>query len=832
MAIRIQPYSDGSGNVALPTRRMQGMSSAQMNSASAVGRSLQNFGQGVANFGQSLAKVEINRMQDEARVDVLNKTAQMQAEWLEFDDQLRRNPGLASQHGGPGTSHTQALQNWFDTRLQDDDMAPVNHFAEQMWAEQGIQLRSNITNQGIKFEAQQRIANVAAGIDNSLDTLEMSVYTNPELFEQAMQNWTTYTGPDGGIQVGAIDGPEIMGDTSVNPRYLNPTALSKISSAGQARLATAYLNGLVRDDPMRALQMIDGGALDEGRFYGMELSTLMTIRGRAFAAASVVNEASLTQLENNLAAHLSSRAAGGDGLPMFSQPETIEAAVMSAFGGPDVLSYFPQNQARAEAIISGLRSDLRVANTTGLILNSLRYASPDTISNFMRYATDVAANSDVTGTSITSNSLFGPPVGDNPLVALSQLPADEGAKVIDGVVSQLRTITAQRGTDPVGWATTHPSMTMLTNDMTQAGQTSIYSGTAPTTKEDFAIYARGLDTVYETSNQPANARPLLSTTTASGMVSSILAERNANVLVATIMNMQETYGEYFPRVWQQLVTQDDGLGSQYMFLATIGNSRGMEIYAQALINDTQTLEQYFPRNGQSYANVLDTSKTLWHGQNLTETLTGGLAERLPEASRIAEVIYRTVPLIMALEGLNEQDAFNAAYSRMFGDQSRISHLQGDHHNLLITTGLVDERGNALFGPNVEAGVTAMFSERRIMDGTLVSVLAEKYQGGTIVMPGSVDPIMQASLGIRTTQTLEEIFNTGQLVMNDDSTGFYLTVRNGQIGREPIMVNIPQANGTIRVEPLSIPLWYFNRPDWQWTQTHYSPFPIPENENPE
>lgn len=836
MAIRIQAYSDGSGNVTLPTKRLQGMSSAQMNSASAVGRSLQNFGQGVANFGQSLAKVEIKRMQDEARVDTLEKTAQIQAEYLEFDDRLRRNPGLANQYGGSGTSHTQALQNWFDGRLQDDDMSPVNHFAEQMWAEQSIQLRSNFTNNGIRFEAQQRIANVAASIDRSLDTMEMTVYTNPELFPQAMDNWNVYTNPgEPGVQVAPLGEDGIMaGERGVSPGYLSPDSLTKIGSAGRARLATAYLNGLVRDDPFRALTMIDNGELDEGRFYGMELSALMTIRGRAFAAASVVNEASLTQLENNLSAHLASRTAGGDGLPMFSQPETIEAAVISAFGGEDVLSYFPQNQARAEAIISGIRSDLRIANTTGLILNQLRYAEPSTINSFMRYAETVAKGSDVTAMTINGASLFGPSVdGESDVVtALTQLPADEGMRVIDGVVQQLRNTTTQRASDPVGWATTHPSMTVLTGDMTEGGQSSLFNGQAPTNPSDFAMYARALDTVYEVSGQPASARPLLSATTASGMVSNILAERNPSVLVATITNMQETYGEYFPRVWQQLVTQDDGLGSQYMFLATIGNSRGMEIYANALINDRTTLEQFFPMNGQSYSQALDASRASWQANNLLETLSGGMAERLPEAARIAEVIHRTVPLIMATEGVNQQDAYASAYQRLFGDQSRVTHLTGDRHNLLITTGLVDERGDGLFGPNVEVGAEMFFSERRIMDGTLTSVLAEKYQGGTLVIPGSMDSIMQASVGIRTTQLLELIMNDGQLAMNDDSTGFYITVPSGVLGREPISVNIPQDNGTVRTEFLSIPLWYFNRPDWQWTMTHYSPFPIPENESPE
>jgi hypothetical protein len=831
MAIRISPYSDGQGQLALPTRRMQGMSSAQMNSASAVGRSLQNFGQGMQNFGQSLAKVEIKRMQDEARVDVLNKTAQMQEEYLQFDDNERRNPS--------GRGHTSATQNWFDTRVADDDMAPVNHFAEQMWAEQQISLRSQFTNNAIKFEAQQRLAQVGTQIDASLDRLEMAVYTNPELFENTMNNWNTYTSPEGGVQVGAIDGPDIIagerGDTPVG--YLSPTALANINDAGKARLAGAYLNGLVRDDPLRALQLIDQGGLDDGNFYGMELNTLMSIRGRAFSAASVVNEAALTSLENNFAAHLASVGAGGNGLPMFSQPETIEATVMAAFGGDDVLSYFPQNRARAENIISGLRSDLRVATTTGSILNTLRFADPAASATFIRFADQVAMASTVTAADIDSSSLFGPTV-ENPaqaIAALRQLPADEAFKVINNVSAQLVNNAQLRATDPVGWITTNPATELLHSDISSQGRALIAQGRAPTDANDFKIYATSVDAAYEASGQPAGSRPLLSTAGASSMVNSILSERNPGVLVATITNMQETYGEYFPRVWQQLSTADDGLGAQYMFLATIGNSRGMELYANALINNQQSLESFFTgaNSGMSYSQALDSSKASWNSSGLMNTLTGGMPERIPEANAIAEVVHRTVPIIMATEGLNNSEAYNTAYNRLFGEQSRISQISSDRVNAMVTTDLEDERGNRMFPANVEIGGDMFFSSRRIMEGTIMSVLSEsQYRGGTLVVPGSMDPIMNASAGLRTTQLLELIMNEGQITANDDSTGFFVTVPTGSLGREPLKVNVPQADGSVQVRPLSIPLWYFNRPDWQWEQTHYSEFPIPENENPE
>ena len=832
MAIRISPYSDGSGQLALPTRRMQGMSSAQMNSASAVGRSLQNFGQGMQNFGQSLAKVEIKRMQDEARVDVLNKTAQMQEEYLKFDDNERRNPS--------GNGHTVATQNWFDGRIADEDMAPVNHFAEQMWAEQQISLRSQFTNNAIKFEAQQRLAQVGSQIDESLDRLEMAVYTNPELFETTMNNWNVYTNPEGGVQSGSLDGPDIIagerGDMPVG--YLSPTALANINDAGKARLAGAYLNGLVREDPLRALQIIDQGGLDDGKFYGMELSTLMSIRGRAYSAASVVNEAALTSLENNFAAHLASVGAGGNGLPMFSQPETIEATVMAAFGGEDVLAYFPQNQARAQNIIAGLRSDLRVATTTGSILNTLKFADPSASATFIRFADQVARASTVTPADLDSTSLFGPEI-DNPtqaITALRGLPADEAFRVINNVSSQLVSNAQLRATDPVGWITTNPATELLHSDISAEGRALIAQGRAPTDANDFKIYATALDAAYEASGQPAGSRLLLSTAGASSMVNSILSERNPAVLVATITNMQETYGEYFPRVWQQLSTADDGLGAQYMFLATIGNSRGMELYANALINNKENLESFFAsgaRSGMSYAQALDSSKASWSSVGLLNTLTGGMPERIPEANAIAEVIHRTVPIIMATEGLNNTEAYTTAYNRLFGEQSRISQISSDRVTAMITTDLEDERGNRMFPANVEIGADQFFSSRRIMEGTIMSVLSEsQYRGGTIVVPGSMDPIMNASTGIRTTQLLEQILNEGQITVNDDSTGFFVTVPTGSLGREPLKVNVPQPDGSVQVVPLSIPLWYFNRPDWQWEQTHYSEYPIPENENPE
>lgn len=821
MAIRIPTYSDGQGQVALPTRRLSGFSGQQISDLQAPGRAMQQLGQGMVNLGQSIAKVEIKRQQDEARVSVLENTASLQEEMMLRDEELRRNP-IA------GQTHTQSMQAWFDERVASEAYAPINHHAEQMWREQSIQMRSNMTQTAIRYEAQQRIAALGASLDRSVNSMARSVFLNPEGFQASMENWDRFTRGEAVGQVESFDefgNPVTIPAPEGNVGLLDPVALNRVGTRGRQAIADAYLSGMIRDNPLAALRMIDNGELDNGEFYGIGWERLLTLRTRAYSAASTVNEAALAGIERDLAAHVASLSAGGDGLPQFQDTATIEEAVIAAFGGQESLDYFPENQIRMNNVLETLGGQIRVARATGLITSQLSYAGPQEIALWSRAAQNVAAASDVT----SPTDLFGDQLPPSSVMGvLNRLPANEALQVVSSVNSQLAGIVQQRSTDPVGWAMSSPGY--------DAAHDGALAGAMPTDAQAFDAHVRALDAVYDRSNQPAGARPLLSTSAASQEISAILSARDPAVLVASIVNLQERTGDHFERVWQQLTTQESGLGAEYMFLATIGNTQGMELYARGLLMTPDVLRQSFGQSqttgGVTYDNVVGQSRQIFMSSGINMALHGGMSERIPETNAIMAVMERSVAAYMAARPATNdvQSAARAVQDLMFGPNSRLQLVSEPRLAAILPMGIQDENSTPINLNLVSTNAVMMFEDRRITEGMVQSAINERYtnQAATLVFPGSTDPTIDASVDLRANQFVELIMNQGSLVLNDDSTGFFLTVPGVLGSREPVRVAIPREDGTVRYENLTIPFYHFNRPTWQLQQTHYGTLtpPVP------
>lgn len=831
MAIRITPYSDSSGQLALPTRRLTGLTSQQVANFTAPARAMAELGDQIANVGSVVAKVEQKRQTDEARVNTLENTARIQEEIIQRDEELRRNPI-------PGRSHTQAMQAWFDERMAHEDYAPVNHVAAQMWREQGIQLRSTMSQSALRYEAQQRIAALGASLDRSVNSMSRSVFMNPELFEQTMQNWETHTGGGPGVQISSRASYDEFGNpvtqnfetSQGNVGLLDPVALQRVGTKGRQAIAEAYLSGLIRDNPLQALQILDGRADGPGNlragsdFYGMGWERMLQLRTRAYSAASAVNEAALAGIERELSAHVASLSAGGDGLPQFQDTEMITEAVLGAFGGQETVDYFPQNRTRMENILTGFASNVRVARATGLIVNQLSYQDPQQLAMWSRNAQRVAAGSDVT----TVEDMFGDSLSSMApatLQVISQLPADEALRVVQSVNQQIQGIAQQRATDPVGWAMSSPGYS--------ATHEGALAGAMPTDAAAFDAHVRALDAVYANSGQPAGMRPLLSQSAAATEIANITQARDPNLLVASIQGLRERTGQHFERVWRQLTTMENGLGAPYIFLAAIGNTAGMEAYAAGLLMTDAELRSGFAQSqtsgGVTYDMAIGGARQFFSTQQVREALHSGMSERLPEANEIMLVMERSVAAYMSLNpGVRDASAASrAVYQMMFGPNSRLSIATGADMSAILPAGGRDGAGNVMDLSLMQNNAAVIKGERRITEGVIANVLQTDYagQGASLIYPGSIDPVMQASTGIRYDQLMETIMAQGQFVLNDDSTGFFITVP-GRFGREPLMVSIPNQ----APRQLSIPFEMLNRPGWQLEQTHWSPLappPAPE-----
>lgn len=782
---RIPVYSDGMGQVALPTRRLNKMSGADIQAMAAPGEALARVGEQLAQTGQNIfntqLKIEEKRQRDDARIWVLNNRAKLTEESSIYGEELKKDIDSSIYEKDPTAdgkvspdSYTSRYRTWFDEKL--GTYTPPNKIAEQMWREETITMRSRLVQKGIEYEANERLLAIGRQLDSSLATMAGSVQMDPGTVHTQIAAWDYYLDTTDDPKTGTREG---VGGT------LAPGSLEKLRMQGKASIAKSGLVGLIQEDPLTALKIIDNRSWDKGNMYGLDPDSLSTLRDKAFRAASTINEANLAELSSRADEHIASLSQGGDGLREFSSIDSAMQQFYRAFGGEDVVNYFPTNRNRLDVMFREFESNVRVARASGIVVTKLSYAPVSDLLSFQRKAQDIGKGGAITPADVASlGAAYN--IGPDTFAGLS---TSEQLKVIAQVSGTLNAQMKQRADDP--------SLYLEGHDAVQAVRSDPNAG--------FEDVAKIKNAIYEQIEQPPGQRLLLTDTEAGGLVASLKdATRNPDAVTAQMANLENEYGRYWPQVWQQLTTMKGGLGSEWVMLGSLASTSGVRLYAQAMQTDPKQLKEMFATEqtlGTTYAQVQSATRNAFNDTMMS--LTGGLPGRVNETAPLMEQLIKATALI-TLQGGDGSTVQEAAQKAVDIILNGIDVINEEKMKAFVTPEIVTSTGSSVTGTYFTENAEKFLNSRQSFDRTL-AILHDKQ----LVIPGSLDPVIQGDYSLRRNSYLDAIVETGYFVMSDNADGLMLVMP--QLGGMVLPVMAYKTGSDTDMEPVVFPFEAFNNP---------------------
>lgn len=324
--------------------------------------------------------------------------------------------------------------------------------------------------------------------------------------------------------------------------------------------------------------------------WGLEPQDWVRLYSKARANADTVNAYDEYRLKESVADHIASVGAGNPGDPRFKTKEGLAKAVSELYSGVYGADA-PKYTQKAQIFVDEAWSKITVAQRAWQIGSSLKWADDQTLERA------------VAGLS---------PQGKG---------AADTAEVRDRVIAIVNSYRAQRASDPVGYANSHPQVQKLARDGDTAGARTM--SIAIQQKFGAADWQVGVLSKAEAAaevNRMRNADP--------GQVISMIRDfetrfggRNADGSVK--------YPGQLQAAWRQLTTGPDALDSSWQFAARgMGTNAESKIY-QALKADTKTLRDQLgtlQKTGTSFADL--ESQAVLEGAAFKKALTGNLPERL------------------------------------------------------------------------------------------------------------------------------------------------------------------------------------------------------------
>lgn len=825
--VQVPKYSDQGGEVSLPTRRLTPMSGQAIQQLAAPGRAMARFGQQVSNTAKQQANFEIDQAKKEARMWVVSAEADLREEMgaLTEDEQTKTdlNNYYSNESFKDGTNkdtYTNRIKNGFDSIVnRETDEADgsksqrykaPNEFADQLWQDKKNQLRSAYSVQAMGYEGDIRSKAKLDKLSESFDKHNSQVVARPEQIGLSMMSIDTLT--------------DVKDDPSTKQIEGGIKAKDLIGVAKAAKVDLVYhaTLGLIRDDPFLAFAILKQGnkaavnvTIKDGEFKGRGSTTAnlnhpvgryinllpagvrLQLTKSAKTAASVVGKQELNDLNLSLAEHITSLNSGGSGVEAFNKPDGVEATFTGVYAGPYgniKLEMLPDLYADMKMAMANAKSKIKIARTTGIVINGMHEMSTDDVITMARDVMDYTKSGDVN--ELSTKFLSGPLFQDVDTKGYTIAEKAQLAQNLSGAMNSMLTL---RSSDFGEYANNIDHIQAIKD---------------PDDKRD-AIIAYGENIGIPNPN-------LLTNREAGKVVAQAKTLTNPDMMLNWYNKFNEEYGEHSDRVWSQLSLMEGGLGIEWQLVGAFSQSNAGAMLASGMLADQQVLKDEVSKYGAGFTSQKIDDAVQGTLGELIHTMTGGIAGREEIASEMRELFTGAV-LQEIRKGGGKIDSVKAANTVFKTLKESVQFVNNDDVSFYVLPQHVDENGFKISADLVTENVQDIINDKENLVMTLTSM--------GVNVPGSMIPQVNADQAFASGYFADYLVKYGKMVMSDDGQGLmlvYPALAGGDASSTggglyvPVELNRKGPDGspaivTIPFSKLNYarPPGWWSRNTWQW-----------------
>jgi len=865
---KIPEYSEGRGRVPLQGRLAplpQSTVQAMGAPAQAMAEFSETTRQAVGKYQEVNRRIKLKKDTDDARVWLIeNRQKVLQELAIEtenLNNQISPESFLIdnSTEGAPNPDAytSRSLQN-LDKILSSDAYTPPNKIAEQAWKEETAKIRGNHTLNSIKYQSQQRVAQIKATLNSSLEDSAVRVMNNPEILFDEINHFDSVTRED---NLESIVLPELASNVPYDQVLggLPKQFLSQFREIANRTLLDAALTGMSTQDPLGAIKSIVEAEFDNGNMYGLSPDTLTRHLNTAASNMKVNVSSTVNLLKERIENHLASKIQGGKGDENFVSQDAAEDFIGNQiFGNVDMEmyeKYLPDQFKVLEEVVDGVLGSLekqaRVVNSTSLIVQTLHGQPLEEMAHVLNTLTELSRQLVQSSELSEGGAAYMDPIkgeytqkqveeGSEEYQQSVQDKVDTDSSVVAGdvqvsVVKITMSTTTLPGRESIleafkGLSTAERAEVLTTVNaslqqhikdreedgalyyLRDAGVQSMVKTLVDNGYSQEIATFKALDAAYDNENRETRDRTYLTKEQANAAAVALTDKsQSSDDLINNLQAFQDTYGSYYNEVWRQLSKNEPSIDFRYSFLAATASSYGAQLIATALLTTDEAVAAQFTESNVSdftYANFKAAAEP--EAQKIMHALIGGLSERMNQVAPVKELLIKTMA-IAASQGnttnVNPEDAVeqfletlnNAAIFQEPVDDKILGFVTDEHK---------DQSGVSLTSvqENVVANSRAFFN---LPESEFKKVIGDMSFNDPLIVYGSPTLSMAGEEGAAQVeeQFYDHIRNNGYFTLDDDGEKMMLIIpgANG-INNAPVLYEDEAFGPT----PVTFPFDYFTK----------------------
>ena len=789
--VTVPKYSTTGGEVAMPTRRLTGLSGQDIQNMQRPGYNLQRLGQGISNVAGQLGKYIEDQGRKEAQMWLVSAEASLREDTVALETDLQSTVELSDYTGNSSVmdgsssgTYTNKLMGGIEgilnsTEAREDGSTysrykPPNKYAEELWAMKLDQIKSGYKVSAMRYEASIRSAAKLEQLNEGFELTRSQLALDPSKLPEAIASLSILeTGEDlpGTDKMGGIKTRDLIG----------------VANEQKRAMTFAAAQGLIVQDPFMAYAILTGNS---GKLKDVEPHVLndfvsllspeqiLSLGQSAKSRAMVIHtkqEAEFTSLINQ---HILSLQSGGQGFAEFNTERGFEAGIENLFGGKYgalKIELIPELAEKADAFYTENTSKILVARKVGLISKNLgRYSDKDlsTLSTIMMNAMEegIVEEEELL-------KLLAAEGADETMIAVKDFNVMELGMFIDALQSQVSSHITARAKDIAGYALVHGKLGGADLQKDLNSTTIIESGIPdnslagghPLIDKNYGEVSKDPDFLnelqawYEDSGYDPDKMPLLTKSYAETLVAQANALRGEE-RAGFIDMLKSQYPEHLDQVMRQLTTMKNGLGLDFQLISAFHGTGNALMLGQASSADVDTLRANINQDagfnkGKFYQEVM------LQGEDMLTSFTGGVPGR--EAMKeefITLLVKASMQQVAQHDNLQVGQAVKNVLESIQGDFTTFN--SEDYDFYIMQNVHTRSDGSFVDGAAIATKLDKIMENRESIIDTLLA-------DSRVVTPDSLIPTIQNDAPLRMQYFADHLNQHARWVMSDDSDGLML-----------------------------------------------------------
>lgn len=769
MAIRIPKYSDSGGNVALPTRRI----SANLNPSAmaAPGRALAQAGQGMTNLGQSIFKVEADQQEKKNRMWLVSKSTELETEMTQKAEELKLNQQpddyISDESFINGTNpntYTNQMNTKFDNIVSESmdksgknkKYDAPNEATAMKWQEQKDKIKANFAISAIKHEASLRSAAYLDKLDDALSTMNQEVFDNPGLIDMHLNRINILT-----------DGLDDKETTKIEGygNLIKASDLIGVNKAAAANLVENSFRGLIVNEPLRSYMILNGNIKGKaaGKFGGLAGKYLTPqkveqLKNLAKQNILIDNRDAMKKIGIAHADNITALLNGGEAnSPDLITKNGIREGVYQTFGYDAqemevIFKIFPNLKNQTEDLISTMESDVRVGVLTSKFTQDHQTKTDAEIIADVNNFADAAKRSPS-----EVKTYFGKQDLDAyDKTLMGEISLTEYVDAANKISTTMANTLKARSTDFAAYSKTIDKIQSLPEGSVEQKAAILSYG------ESLGLSNINVLTNSEAEKIVAGAKGIKNGEQASAWYANWTATLGDNPETLQVEN-----SKIIDQAWRQLTTMEGGLGVEWQVMSLFKDTPGGMVLGSAAISDQTDLVNQLKAINPGFK-IADLETAMFGNsdlKNITTILTGDVFGR----GEAAEQIYKMMQNAVMIDMIQNKKTMGQSVTnvgRMLNNTGiEFVHKQNEY-SFYVRPGETDATGTQVNATVVAFNLEAISSDK----ANMVQFLQDKG----IVIPGSLDGIVEADVEFKEQFFANFLIEHGQFVMNDNGNGVMFT----------------------------------------------------------